>query len=122
MNCVHLVVGVRRKFVSALTVVVLLMVTVFPSFAQSTGTILGIVKDSSGAVVPQAKVTITDIDMNDARTTTSGDDGAFRFPALLTGRYSVRVEKDGFTTQTQTGLTLEVTQELVVNPVLQVGT
>ena len=43
------------------------------------------------------------------------------FPALAAGHYSVRVEKEGFKTQTQTGLTLEVTQELVVNPVLQVG-
>ena len=53
---------------------------------------------------------------------TTGDDGSFRFPALVTGHYSVRVEREGFKTETQTGLTLEVTQELVVNTALEVGT
>jgi outer membrane receptor protein involved in Fe transport len=86
------------------------------------GTILGTVKDASGGVVPQAKVTIVNTDTNDTRTATTGDDGSFRFPALVAGHYSVRVEREGFKTQTQTGLTLEVAQEMVVNSTLQVGT
>ena len=93
-----------------------------PSLAQSMGTILGIVKDSSGGVLPQAKVTIVNTDTNDSRTATTGDDGSFRFPALVTGHYSVKIEKEGFKTETETGLTLEVTQELVVSPALEVGT
>ena len=103
----------------------LFLVLVFPSavFAQlPTGTILGTVKDSSGGVVPQANVTVTNTDTGLTRTVATADDGAFRMPALPVGHYSVKVEKEGFSTMSETGLTLEVTQELVVNPTLQVGT
>ena len=110
-----------RRFAWVVAMVLLLLLVPKPSSAQSTGTILGTVKDSSGGVVPQAKVTLVNTDTNDTRTATTGDDGSFRFPALVTGHYSVRVEKEGFKTETQTGLTLEVAQELVVNTALQVG-
>jgi hypothetical protein len=91
------------------------------SLAQATATILGTVKDSSGAVVPQAKVTIINTDTSDTRTSTTGDDGSYRFPALLTGHYSLKVEKEGFKTETRTGLNLEVAQDFVANSVLEVG-
>src|SRR5665213_1135388 len=86
-----------------------------------TGTILGVVKDASGGVVPDAAVTITDTETSTTRSLTTGDDGAFRAPALAVGHYSVKVEKSGFQTQTQTGLTLEVGQDLVANTAMQVG-
>ncbi len=59
--------------------------------AQSTGTILGVVKDSSGAVVPGAKVTAHETDTGASRTATTGNDGAFRFDAMAVGNYSVTV-------------------------------
>ena len=110
-----------RRFVWVVAMALLLLLVPKPSSAQIMGTILGTVKDASGGVVPQAKVTLVNTDTNDTRTATTGDDGAFRFPALVTGHYSVRVEKEGFKTETQTGLTLEVAQEMVVNTALQVG-
>ena len=110
-----------RRFVWVVAMALLLLLVPKPSSAQIMGTILGTVKDSSGGVVPQAKVTIVNTDTNDTRTATTGDDGSFRFPALGTGHYSVRVEKEGFKTETQTGLTLEVAQEMVVNTALEVG-
>src|SRR2546426_9194121 len=88
---------------------------------QNTGTILGVVKDASGAVIPGVSVTIINEETNLTRTVITGENGAFRAPALPVGRYTVRVELTGFQTQTQRGLTLEVAQELVVNPILQVG-
>ena len=112
---------IYRWSISAASILFLLLLAATPSFSQSTGTILGVVKDSSGGLVPQAKVTIVNTDTNESRTATTGDDGAFRFPALATGHYSLKIEKDGFTTQTLTGLTLEVTQEMVLSPSLQVG-
>ena len=51
-----------------------------------TGTILGVVKDSSGAVVPDASVTLTNIDTSLTRTGASTEDGSYRFPALPVGR------------------------------------
>jgi hypothetical protein len=102
------------------TVAFLLLVST-SALAQATATILGVVKDSSGAVVPGAKVIVVNTGTNDTRTETTDGGGSFRFPALDTGHYSVKIERQGFKSETETGLTLEVAQELVINPVLAVG-
>src|SRR6266516_3258979 len=96
-------------------------VAVTATAQQNTGTILGVVKDSSGAVVPGAGITILNEETSLTRTVTTGENGAFRAPALPVGRYTVRAELAGFRTQSQRGLILEVAQELVVNPTLEVG-
>jgi Carboxypeptidase regulatory-like domain/TonB dependent receptor len=93
----------------------------FPAHAQSTSTILGVVKDPTGAVVPGATVTIQNADTSQTRTASTGDDGAYRVPALQAGHYTVKVEKPGFTSHLDQGITLDVAQELSVNPVLQLG-
>ena len=93
-----------------------------PASAQSSGAILGVVKDASGGTVPDAKITVTNVDTNDVRMATTVEDGAFRIPALRAGHYSIRIEKDGFKTVTQASLNLDVAQELVINPSLEVGT
>ena len=112
--------GVCCAVLSLAALLVLSLIAV-PASAQEAGTILGVVKDSSGGAVPQAKITITNTDTNETREVTTGDDGAFRVPALRPGHYSVKVEKEGFKTSTQTALTLDVAQQLVVNPSLEVG-
>jgi len=98
-----------------------IVVSVTAVAQQNTGTILGVVKDSSGAVVPGAGVTMVNEETSLTRTVTTGENGAFRAPALPVGHYTVRVELAGFRTQAQRGLVLEVAQELVVNPTLEVG-
>ena len=87
----------------------------------SQGTILGVVKDSSGAAVPGANVTVTDADTSETRSAVTGDDGSYRVPALQPGHYSVKVEKAGFKTATTTSLTLDVAQQLVFNATVEVG-
>src|SRR5437667_7612661 len=99
----------------------LLLITVAASAQQNTGTILGVVKDSSGALVPGAGITILNEETGLTRTLTTAENGALRAPALPVGRYTLRVELTGFRTQAQRGLILEVAQELVVNPTLEVG-
>jgi Carboxypeptidase regulatory-like domain len=105
------------------TIILSLLLTPGASLAQSqsTGTILGTVKDPSGLLIPGAMVSVINVDTNDTRTVTTSSDGSFRFPALQAGHYSVKIEKEGFETETRTGLTLEVTQEMVVNSSLKVG-
>jgi outer membrane receptor protein involved in Fe transport len=98
----------------------LLLVMAIPVFAQSASTILGVVKDSSGAIVPGATITAQNNDTAQMRTTTSGDDGSYRIPALQPGPYTLKVDKVGFRTETQT-LTLDVAQELAANVTLEVG-
>src|SRR6266853_6119827 len=87
----------------------------------STGTLLGVVKDASGAVVAGTTITARNTETNLTRTFTTGEDGAYRIPALPTGSYELRAEHEGFQTQVQTGLTLTVSQEEVVNVTLQIG-
>jgi len=93
-----------------------------PTTAQmSTGTILGVVKDTSGASVPGATITIRSVETNKVRLVTTGADGAFRVAGLPVGHYSLSIEKAGFETETRQDLTLDVAQDLVANATLTVG-
>ena len=93
-----------------------------PVFAQlATGTILGVVKDSSGGTVAGANITVTNTETAQSRTVKTGDDGAYRFPGMPVGHYTLKIEKEGFKTSTQTGLVLDVSQEVVANVSMEVG-
>jgi hypothetical protein len=86
-----------------------------------TATILGTVKDPSGAIVANAKVTLRNTDTNDTRTVNSGTDGSFRANALSVGPYTIRVEGAGFKSSIDNGIVLTVGQEQVIDFTLQLG-
>jgi carboxypeptidase family protein/TonB-dependent receptor-like protein len=88
---------------------------------KDTGTIAGIVRDSSGAVVPGASITVTNTQTNIAFHTVSGADGSYTAPALRPGEYSVTVERAGFKKEVRSGLVLQVNQVATVDLALQVG-
>jgi hypothetical protein len=70
---------------------------VTPLWAQKdAGTIVGLVRDASGAVVTGAKVTVTDMDRGIVLTLSTNDSGQYVASPLRIGRYSVTVEKEGF--------------------------
>src|SRR5256714_330210 len=92
-----------------------------PCVAQSLGTITGAVKDSTGAVVPGATVTVVNKGTNATRTTSSNEVGLYEFPALPPGEYTVKTEIDGFKT-TSRDLELQVQQTARVNFTLELGT
>src|ERR1035437_6228040 len=101
----------KKLYVLSLGLILVALASV--SFAQMpTGTILGVVKDSSGGVVPGAAVTVRNTETAMTRTITTGDEGAYRIPALPVGHYTVKIEREGFQTVTQTDLTLELGQDL----------
>jgi Carboxypeptidase regulatory-like domain/TonB dependent receptor len=86
------------------------------------GQINGTVTDSTGAVLPNAQVTITDTltgQIVTVRTTSKGDYSA---PFLETGTYVVSASHDGFSTETQNDLTLTADQVTAVNFTLKPGT
>jgi len=87
-------------------IALLLMLGAIPASAQSIGTILGVVKDTSGAVVPQAALTITNLETGLSRTVPSGADGAFRAPALPVGRYDLRIDRPGSPSDHRSGTAL----------------
>jgi hypothetical protein len=86
-----------------------------------TATILGVVKDSTGAIVPGAELSARNTDTGQTRTATSAANGAFRFSALPVGAYEVRAEHSGFQTAIRSGIILAVQDEAVVNFTLELG-
>jgi hypothetical protein len=92
-------------------------------FAQeTTGVISGTVTDGSGAVVPGATVTITNIDRNAViRTVVTDQNGAYTAPLLPIGHYGVKIEAASFKTYDKTGVVLNVNDRLQVNAQLQLG-
>src|SRR5437867_3964350 len=98
------------------------IVTAAPGFAQlPTGTILGTVRDTSGALVPGASVTAQNVETGTSRTVLTDETGAYRLAALPVGHYDLRVELSGFKSTTQRGLDLSVGDETVLNFSLEVG-
>lgn len=86
-----------------------------------TGTILGTVRDASGAVVPGAKVTIENEGTSVTQTTTTSASGNYVFTPLRIGTYRVEVEQPGFKKQRKTGQELNIQQQLVVDFLLEPG-
>lgn len=87
----------------------------------STATVTGVVKDSSGGVIPGAAVTLTDQGTNVARQKATNSTGAFVFINVLPGSYTLTVEKAGFTKVVLPPFPLNVNQTLTENLVLHVG-
>jgi hypothetical protein len=88
--------------------------------AQVTGTITGTIRDTTGAVIPDAKVTATNTGTNLARTVATDPAGHYVVPLLAVGSYQVRVEKEGFAPFLQTGVLLQANTQVQVEAVLQV--
>jgi hypothetical protein len=104
------------------TALIVLLLVAIPVFAQApTGVILGVVKDASGGSIAGATVTVVNTETGLTRTLTTAEDGAYRFPALPVGHYSVNVERSGFKPETHEGLILNVSQEEALNFTLEVG-
>jgi hypothetical protein len=90
--------------------------------AQSTtGSIYGTVADSSGAVIPQAAVTVVEVQTNETHATASNESGNYVFPSLAPGSYTVTAKRNGYQTETQTGIRLDTNQNLHVIFNLNVG-
>ena len=110
------------KLVRCLMCVFLLFAATGVWAQSTTGDIAGTVTDASGAVVPNAKVTLTNTDRNQVvRTITTSSDGSYSAPLLPIGHYSIKVTASGFTTYTQTGIVLNVGDKLTVSTPLKVG-
>lgn len=81
----------------------------------TTGTIYGSVADQSGAVIPNAAVTITNVQTGDTHRTTSNASGNYTFPAVSPGNYSVSTKFDGFRSETQSNIQVGANQNVHVS-------
>lgn len=88
---------------------------------QETATITGSVRDASGAIVPRATVTVTNIQTNISVKTESDEAGFYVIPSLRPGEYSVSAESAGFPKIVRTGVTLQVAQVARIDLTLQAG-
>ena len=78
--------------------------------AQNTATISGTVTDASGAAVPKAQVTATNVGTSLSRSATSNDAGQYVIEFLPTGEYRVEASVQGFKKFVRSGLVLEINQ------------
>src|SRR5450432_3032691 len=99
-----------------------LALTVLSAMAQTTtGSIVGLVTDTTGAAVPNASVTVTRVDTGNATKTTTNISGNYVVTPLQAGPYSVTVEAQGFKKSVSGGITLNLQDRLAVNVSLEVG-
>jgi len=96
--------------------------TCLVSAQGSTGTISGVVRDISGAVIPGVMVTAKHTESGLTRTALTNETGAYSVQFLPVGAYEITAELAGFKQQVRRGINLVVGQEAVVNVTLEVGT
>lgn len=89
--------------------------------AQTAATITGEVKDSSGAVVPNATITATNTGTSAERVTATSTAGIYTIPDLVPGNYSVKAVASGFKVVERTNIELQVQQVAGVDFTLEVG-
>ena len=89
--------------------------------STSTGTVLGTITDPSGAVIPGASITLSQIGTSSVRTTVTNDGGKYFFANIDPGQYSISLSKPGFAT-TKSQAEVRVGESTTLNLTLQVGT
>lgn len=88
---------------------------------QQDGSIIGSVKDSSGAVIPGATVELTGTKLIQPRVFVADDEGKFRFMAIPPGVYTVSASLEGFVSVKEADIQLNVGRTIKVDLVLSVG-
>jgi hypothetical protein len=91
------------------------------AYGQSTASIVGVMKDASGAAVPGASVTATNVNTGFTLTRQTIADGTYSLPLLPVGEYKVEAAASGFQPFTRTGLALAVNDIVTVDINLSVG-
>src|SRR6202790_4772568 len=105
-----------------LGIVCLVLVVAVPLISQTTtGRSLGTVRDQSGAALPAATVTVSDVQRGITRTVTTDDSGEYVVPNLTPGIYTVRAESRGFKTGERPNIQVEVATDLSVDVSLPPG-
>jgi hypothetical protein len=112
-----------RQRVATVVLAAAANVWALPLAAQvTTGTITGTVRDSGGAVVPGATVTITETGKQTSSSYTTDSEGAYTAPFLIPGTYALAVDMPGFRKYNRRGVVLQVNQRARVDIGLEVGT
>lgn len=111
----------RVRFVRLLTLTLLAVCSVFATAQTITGGVNGIVTDSSGAVVPNAKVVATNVDTGIETPTTTNTEGVYALRFLQIGTYKVSIEAPGFATTNIGPFKLETGQNAKIDVKLSIA-
>lgn len=112
-----------RKFVLLAVCILTLPSLQTSMFGQATdANLVGTVLDASGAAVPGATVDVTNVDTGVRSSTTTKQDGTYRFNNILIGRYDVQASASGFTAAALKNVTIELNKTATANLTLQLGT
>ncbi len=115
----------RSRYCRLVGPILLVWTLIFGAYAANaqvdTGTILGTIKDPAGAVIPDAKVTITNLGMASISVTTTRADGTYIVTPLKIGSYRVSVEVSGFKKTESAPFDLNIQQQAVVDFALETG-
>ncbi|HEY2933091.1 MAG TPA: carboxypeptidase-like regulatory domain-containing protein, partial [Acidobacteriota bacterium] len=110
------------KLGRATILLLVLALLAVPAFGQrTTGTISGTIRDTSGAVIPGADVTVTNQDTHISRSAVTSDEGFYSIPNLLVGVYTVSGSLTGFKKAEKKDVKLDVAQDRLVDLRLEVG-
>ncbi len=114
--------SIRPRLCPLTTILFLLATLASPLGAQNrnAGELRGTVIDDSGASIPGAIVTLTNVQTGVANAFTTGSDGLYDAPSIEPGTYNVSFSKDGFKKLVRTGIVLHV-ETITVDAQLQVG-
>lgn len=115
--------GLQSKsvFIAATLFAIILLVQPTKLIAQSAGQLTGIATDTSGSVIPNASVVLTEGSTGTKYVTVTTSQGIYSFPRVAPGVYGLSVIAKTFKQYTQSGITIDVGQTATVNMILAVG-
>src|SRR3989454_7595910 len=109
------------KFGIAIVVLIALGTTSLAFAQTATATIVGVVKDATGALIPGVSITIKHTDTGQTRTAISSETGDYIVQLLPVGEYEITTAMPSFKQQVRSGINLVVGQQAVINLTLEVG-
>jgi hypothetical protein len=115
----------RKSNLAISLLAVTLTMFVLPTLAHAQltrGAISGTVRDTTGAVIAEATITVTNVNTNQARIGTTNSEGFYRFAAIEPGAYKITIQKTGFAGAEARDIIVRTSQEVTFDAELNVAT
>ena len=106
---------------SPLALLALVVLSPAPLFSLAGGTLSGTIRDSTGAIIQGATLTLLNVAFRTRQKATTDAQGSYSFPALSVGRYEITIESPGFKPQRKTNLPVDADAVLRVDAILEIG-
>jgi hypothetical protein len=114
--------GCRKAMAAVTLLLVALLVPGMVAAQVDMGSISGVIRDPSGAAIPNAKVILTNEDTGITASTLSGSEGQYTFSPVKIGRYTISASAPGFKSVQHNNVTVDVQQKVELNIQLALGT